>query len=289
MYIHVDSLNRDSNLYPYGNSYVLNLTTRLNSVTSIELISASVPNTIYNITNGSNVFTFNSNLYSINTGYYAAPDLAAAISATTGGSLNVSYQSGFGKFIFYANSTFTLQVNTYEMSQVTGMANATVYSSVLGSTNRVYAQDPTYSTKYLVLPSSLTTMVLNKNQSIYLDIAEFRSPSIIDAKANNYGTSYPVAPPVGGGTTISPVVVSTSGGLNIEGVSGIIPLDVPSGTVKVFKAKTECSLPIKFPTPLMNINKLTVRWLDYTGAVVNFNGYDHNNFVLIVNQEETKG
>ena len=60
--IFVSSENRDTALYPNGNSYTLHLTTAIKEITRVELLHASVPNTLYNITNGSNIIAF-SNLF----------------------------------------------------------------------------------------------------------------------------------------------------------------------------------------------------------------------------------
>jgi hypothetical protein len=54
--VFADSHNRDSALYPSGNSYVLHLTTPIKNIERVDLVSARVPvpNTLYNLTNGSN-------------------------------------------------------------------------------------------------------------------------------------------------------------------------------------------------------------------------------------------
>ena len=54
-YIYVDSRTRDSNLFPNGNTYSVYLANPIKNIKSVDLVSASVPNTIYNLTFGSNV------------------------------------------------------------------------------------------------------------------------------------------------------------------------------------------------------------------------------------------
>ena len=60
-YIFADSTNRDTSIYPYGNAYTLHLTNPVHSVVQVDLVAAKVPNTMYNLTNGSNVFVFTDN------------------------------------------------------------------------------------------------------------------------------------------------------------------------------------------------------------------------------------
>jgi hypothetical protein len=52
-----DSKNRDVQLYPSGNSYVLHLTTPIKDIERVDLVSARVPNTVFNMTAGSNVIS----------------------------------------------------------------------------------------------------------------------------------------------------------------------------------------------------------------------------------------
>ena len=49
-----DSKNRDVALYPSGNSYVLHLTRPIKNIERVDLVSARVPNTMWNCTQGSN-------------------------------------------------------------------------------------------------------------------------------------------------------------------------------------------------------------------------------------------
>ena len=55
--IFVSSHNRNTTLYPNGNSYTLFLNSTIKQVRKVELVNASVPNTLYNISNGSNIIS----------------------------------------------------------------------------------------------------------------------------------------------------------------------------------------------------------------------------------------
>ena len=47
--VFVSSENRDTTLYPNGNSYTLHLTTTIKDIQRVELLHASIPNTMYNL------------------------------------------------------------------------------------------------------------------------------------------------------------------------------------------------------------------------------------------------
>lgn len=262
-YVYVDSTNRDLTQYPNANTYVLYLTSHLKVVNTVKLLTAKIPNTVYNLTNGSNVFSFNSQSYSILPGFYSTYGLASAIQATTGGSLTVVYLEDQAKFIFSAANSFTMSFNTSEIQSLTGMTSFNVYTASAASLNPVFQNDSTYSAKYILLSDIVVDMMAL--DCAFLDIEEFRNSQVIDAKSlnNTYTQSFL--------------------GNSIERVTGVVPLDVDSGKVKTFKERSDFTLVIKMNTPLYNIQKLTVRWIDKNGASINFNGYNNNSFVLEIN------
>ena len=53
--IFCSSESRNVSQDPYGNSYTLHLTTPIKDVSKVELLHASVPNTLYNLTDGTGV------------------------------------------------------------------------------------------------------------------------------------------------------------------------------------------------------------------------------------------
>jgi hypothetical protein len=262
-YIYADSRNRDVSQYPSSNSYVLYLATPLQSVHTVKLLTAKVPNTVYNITNGSNVFTLNSVNYSIQPGFYSAYGLASAITSSSGSALSVKYLSDCGKFLFSAAAAFTLVVNTTELKTTLGLANTTT-TAVLGYTNPVYVYDTIYSSLYIIV--SDTVINLNKNNAIFLDIEEFRNGNITDARSLTTGRP-----------------IQTYNGSSIERVTGVIAMDVDSGMVKTFKAESDFAIRIQMKTPVQNLQRLTIRWVDKDRQLINFNGYDDNSFVLEIN------
>ena len=61
---------------------------------------------------------------------------------------------------------------------------------------------------------------------------------------------------------------------------GLIPLDVPSGSIKNFKKYSDYDLCVNYPYPIEKLDRLTVKWVDVNGQLVNFNGLEDNSFIL---------
>ena len=261
-YVFADSTNRDVTLYPSGNSYTLHLTNPLHSVIQIDLVAAKVPNTMYNLTNGSNVVTFNSSNVSIPPGYYSAWGLSQALANASGFLFCVDFIESEGKFIVSSNVTsFTFQAHTAEIQRMLGL-NSGTHSSFAASSDPVYASDPTYALRSLL--KSHRIVDLSTNEYVFLDIEEFRTTSVLDAKK---------------------LIQGTTEGSSIRSTFGMIPLDVPAGTIKNYKETTDYKQYIIYNTPIPKISRLTVRWVDRSGVPLNFNGFEHNAFTLRVHCE----
>lgn len=264
-YVYVDSTNRDVSIYPDGASYTLHLTAPLHSVVQVDLVAAKAPNTMYNLTNGSNVFVFTnlasglaSNV-SVPPGYYSAGGLAQALVNSAGcGVFCMDFQQDEGKYLFSSNVQFTVQGTTSEIQKMIGLDSGT-QTSFYASTSRVYAVDSDYQGRWLLKSSKIID--LSKNEYIFLDIDELRTTSVIDAKKL-----------VGvGGTTEGATMRSTF---------GQIPMDVPSGSIKNFKETSDYKQYIQFVTPIPKLQRLTIRWVDHLGQLINFQTYNNNAFTL---------
>lgn len=262
-YVYVDSTNRDVTLYPSGNSYTLHLTAPLHSVVQVDLVAAKVPNTMYNLTNGSNVFVFtNSNTgavsnVSIPTGYYSAYGLSQALVNATGGStFCMDFIQDEGKFIWSSNIQFTIEGTTSEIRTMLGIGSG-AKTSFYSSTSDVYANDANYQGRYLYKSSKIID--LSTNEYVFLDIDELRTTSVIDAKK---------------------LVQGTTEGATMRSTFGQVPMDVPSGSVKNYKETSDYKQWIQFTTPIPKIQRLTVRWVDHRGQLINFQDYNNNAFTL---------
>ena len=252
--IFADSVNRDTGLYPNGNSYVLHLTTPIKNVERVDLVSARVPNTMYNITNGSNIFSIGTTNVSVRTGFYSTYGIAAAVSSNA--LVTLDYLPDEGKFIFSNAGAFTVTIQTDEFSKIIGLSNGTTYTAT-PATNL----DPGYTGKYVVRSTTMVDLTLN--DYIFLDIDELRTPHNIDARAID-GTS------------------GTVSGSNANRSFAPVILDVGSGCIKNFHENKDYRVSVAYPEPINVLQRLTVRWYDKDGSLLDFRGWDTNAFVLRV-------
>ena len=251
-----DSKNRDVQLYPSGNSYVLHLTTPIKDIERVDLVSARVPNTMANLSRGSNVISISSSNVSINPGFYSVYGLAQALTnsfVSLGGTV-VDYLPDEGHFLFSSAASFTVFIHSQELATMLGLTRGIMYTSGLAGPT-----DPSYTGKYII--RSTTLVDLSLNDYIFLDIDELRTPSHVDTGA----------------------LVSSSGtvsGSNANRNFAPVILDVGSGCIKNFHENKDYNVSVTYPEPITSLQRLTVRWVDKTGAPLNFRGWETNAFVL---------
>lgn len=250
--VFADSLNRDDGLYPSGNSYTLHLTTPIKNIERVDLVSARVPNTMYNVTNGSNVFSISGTPVSIRSGFYSAYGMADAV--TSSGTVTCDYLPDQGKFIFSNASVFSITNQSEEFARIVGLSNATTYTATLAT-----ALDPNYSSKYIV--RSTTLVDLSLNDYVFLDIDELRTPHNIDARKLD-----------GASGTVS--------GSNANRAFAPIVMDVGSACIKNFHENKDYRISVEYPEPINVLQRLTVRWFNRDGKLLDFQGWDTNAFVL---------
>jgi hypothetical protein len=248
----VDSKNRDVTLFPNGNSYVLHLTTPIKNVVRVDLVSARVPNTMYNLTNGSSVFTKDSTAVSLNPGFYSAYTLATAVTAD--GTLTLDYLANEGHMVFSSANPFTLTPNSLEFATMVGLTNGTTYTATLATT-----LDPGYTGKYI--QKSVTLVDFSLNEYVFLDIDELRTPWNLDAKSIDSKTG-------------------TFSGSNSTRMFAPIVMDVGSGYIKNFHENKDYLIHAAYPEPIPSLQRLTINWYDKTGQRLNFRGWNTNAFVL---------
>jgi len=249
----VSSRNRDTALYPSGNNYVLHLTNLIKDIHRVELLTCSVPNTLYNIVDGSNIMDIeyditpaisNTYTYNIPQGFYSGSGLAnevrAAIYLSSG--IEVIYKGNEGKFFFKRtgkSSGFTITFKTNEIARIFGFTTNPITSTEInnslpppGGLNVQYPSPntiPLYEyNENLPMDASGTPSVswnylksnvvadLNPNDGIFLDISELRTPFNEDCKKSESQFNF-------------------YSGQNISRTFGLIPMDVSSGAIKNFK------------------------------------------------------
>ena len=252
--VFADSLNRDESLYPRGDSYVLHLTTPIKNIERVDLVSARVPNTMYNITDGTGIFTIGSNVISIRNGFYSAYGMAAAV--TSNALVTLDYLPDEGKFIFSNPGAFSITIQSEEFAKIVGLSNATTYTASLAT-----ALDPAYTGKYIIRSTTMVDLTLN--DYVFLDIDELRTPHNVDARKLD-----------GASGTVS--------GSNANRAFAPIVMDVGSACIKNFHENKDYRISVEYPEPINVLQRLTVRWFDRDGKLLNFRGWDTNAFVLRV-------
>lgn len=266
-YIYVDSRIRDSNVFPFGNAYSVYLTNPLKNISKIDLVSAKVPNSIYNLNLGSNVLNFGgtSNL-SLASGFYSASSLANDIISTgrLPAGLSVYYSTSEGKYIFYSASSFTMNVTTAEMATMLGMPRGSVQTAALiAGTDLVYGSNTTLTGKYVLKSSNVADFTTN--EILFLDIEELRNQKL------NLGSK------ITGNTFVNTLA---------SHAFGPVTLDVISGSIKTFKENNDYNISVEYPQVISKLARLTINWRDINGNIVNFNGTENNSFILRVTRTD---
>jgi hypothetical protein len=212
---------------------------------------------MYNLTNGSNVLAIDSSNISLNNGFYSIYGLTQALSdALT--PVTVTYLPDEGKVLFSNAFTFSIKINSPELGAMIGLTGSSTAALATGT-------DPTYATKYII--RSTTLVDLSLNDYVFLDVEELRTPTHVDARAL-----------VGSTGTVS--------GGNANRSFAPIIMDVGSACIKNFHENKDYRISVAYPEPINVLQRLTVRWYDRDGNLINFRGWDTNAFVLRLHVRE---
>ena len=274
--VNIDSTNRDTTLYPSGNSYVLNLVTPIKWISRVELVSAKIPNTIWNVSStlGTTLMTYVSTAIKLPQGFYSATGLASdIISSAVAPGLKILYLPNEGKYLFYSlTAGFTITAGTTEFGRVIGVPFGTTLTGTLvsGGNWPQYASNSSFSGYYIA--KSTNIIDLSPNEFIYLDIEELRTTSTHDSRKNVQVTTTEPS-----GKQITRV---TTEGSTVENTFGIITMDVDSGSYKMFKEAADYKISADYIQRIPKISKLTVTWKDSRGNPLSFNGLEDNSIIL---------
>jgi len=258
--VYADSSQRDMTLYPYGNTYTLHLMQPIKNITRVDLVSAIIPNTMYNISSPDYCFEVDTTGVSLNPGFYSTSSLMNVVN----GSKQISnatlvYMSAEGKFVLYGNVS-NVTVLTTEASKILGLPLGQTNASNLLS-NREFSN---------MWPGAMTfvesTSVVNFGTSEYawLDIDEFRTPLTTDARQL---------------VTLASGQITTDSNTSATSFA-LIPMDVNSGNYKSFKEHADYKVSVDFPSRLDSLDRLTIRWRDRYGSLLNFHGLETNSFAV---------
>ena len=153
---------------------------------------------------------------------------------------------------------FTLQMMTPEIQRVCGFTSNGVYTATLSTLNPAYTEGPA---GYYI--KSDVVVDLSTNEFVFLDIDELRTTQVTDSKA---------------------LVGETYSGQTIRSTFAMIPMDIGSGCIKNFKEEHDYVISITYPQPIVKLSRITVKWYDKYGKLLNFNGFENNAFVLRVHE-----
>jgi len=280
-HVMVNSKNRDTAIYPSGNSYVLHLTTPIKDISRIELLHASIPNSMNNLTNGTGIVYFSNattgtvakpslTSFSLPSGFYSATNMASSITQAVSNISGVqsAYIASQGKMIFSrptSTGPFSMCSNTAEMSNLLGfnsedVRNSSNVAATTGLDIPLYSDNSFYLGKEFIISDNVVD--LNPYEGIFLDIKELRTNTNEDAKSIEPGTS------------------GTYSGQNMTRSFGMIPMDVSSGNIKRFKKTTDYDFTIDYAHPIDKLDRLSIEWIDKNGALLDFNGLEDNSFLL---------
>jgi hypothetical protein len=243
------------------------LTDQVKNVTRVDLISAKVPNTIWNLTGSTNVLMFNTTSMNLSPGFYSASGIQHEIQSRLPAGSNITWLSNEGKFFFQSTSAFTLTVNDESLATMLGFQKSNVYTSDLVFNDPVYKQVLPISDFFL---KSKTIVEFSMNQFLFLDVQELRNPRMVEALALARDGS------------------GTYSGKNARNTFAMVPMNVNSGCSKTFTENGDYIVSIDYPQPIEKLSRLTITWTDETGKIVNFNGHETNSFVLRFWTEEKK-
>lgn len=250
-YVYIDSRNR---VEPYGNSYSVYTSDKLEMIRRVELVNTSVPNTMYNVPTNGTLFNIDTQAIALPAGFYTASTIVTDLNVNQGMSLSnvtVNYLQSEGKLIFSNASPFS--IITGNVSAPLGLLPNSTYSSVVaGPSSNVW--NTQYIGKNIIKSSNICDFT--STNFVFLDISEVRSSSFVDTSS-----------------------VNGSGG-NVRRTFGPIPLNVVSGSIKTFTESSDFPIGVDFVPPLGSLERLTVTWKDYKGNMINFNGFENNSILL---------
>ena len=280
--VQVDSRDRDAS--QTANNYVMYLTEPVKLISDVIIRDIQVPNSTYNVVDGNNTFdiigTAGNAITTINVeiepGSYSGLDLASHLYNITAyksiagtpnldANWNVVYRTGSKKFIFTQGSEFQLEFPSgSDLMDTLGFNPLPLIKPSIGGSS-YYVNDITLQDE--VLPSDRIADLV-KDKYFYLEIAELTDPLVQTAKHS--GTN---------GLT----------GSNLSRIFGKVPVYAGPGNDVFFDRNNTYKLVRSYQSPLTSLARLSIKWTDYQGNLINFNGLSENSFTLeLVCENRTK-
>jgi hypothetical protein len=261
--VQVDSRDRETTAT--ANNYVMYLTEPIKHITDVIIRDIQVPNSIYNVVDGSNTFTIDvlgAGTVTLAPGSYSGLDLASHIfNVTTGqagldATWSVSYETGSKKFIFTQTNPFVVTFGSSDLADTMGFDNVTAYNSA-SYTEDYYVKDVTLQNAFI--PSDRIANLV-KDKYFYLSIDELSDPRVQTAKRADSSGGF--------------------SGNNLSRIFGKVPVNSGPGSDIFFDRNGMFKLQRQYLSPLTSLSRLSIKWLDYQGNLINFNGMTNNSFTL---------
>ena len=258
--VQVDS--RDKETSASANNYVMYLTEPVRQIKNIIIRDIQVPNSTYNVVAGKNTFTIDAVTVTLAPGSYSGLDLASHIfNVTTGqagldATWNVVYDTGSKKFIFTQTSVFAITFGSSDLADTMGFDNTTAYSSASYAED-YYVKDVTLQASFI--PSDRVANLV-KEKYFYLSIDELSDPRVQTAKRTNSAGGF--------------------SGNNLSRIFGKVPVYSGPGSDIFFDRNGMFTLQRRYVSPLTSLSRLSIKWMDYKGDLIDFNGLTNNSFTL---------
>lgn len=251
-YVLVDSRSRDYGDYPNPNNYHIELEQTYKDILEIELISANIPKSEYNINNSNNVIHFDvsGTEYTavLPVGNYILSDLLTDLETQMNG-------SGSGV-------TFSITENT-KTNKIT-ISGSAIFTLLFNGGSE---PGPNNSTRSIYKESSIGYN-LGFSRVDLSGLTAYTGTMIYDISGENY------------------VLLYIRGLENLEtsstGVSGIgksftkINLNTDFNTVKFYSKNNDYYSNIFYTTPKASLYHLEIKFYSYNGSLYDFNGLEHS-------------
>lgn len=253
--VSIDSIDRDSHLYPLPTQYKFKLPTAFKNVVAIRLLSMEIPMSYYVFTTAKGNTSFLIKEPSVNNfvtitipdGNYTIPDLCSAIqdvliSVTGNSTYTVCYNTSTLK-INISNITNEFRIDTITGSLPQGLFWGLGY--FLGFDKGIYIS----TNKSL---TGLRIMNINPYNYMILDLGDLNM---------------------------------IQEGLTVKGYFTKVPLNVNNFNY-VYLTPECCSYNIaKYDPPIGRLDTISVLWRFHDGTKIDFNGYNHSFMIEIITGE----
>ena len=285
--VQVDSRDRDPN--ESANNYVMYMTEPVKQIKEVIIRDIQVPNSTYNIKSGDtieyeNVSSGGTHDILIAPGSYSGLDLATQIfNITTDPALtmfepnwNVVYDTGSKKFIFTQGpDLFRITFSSLDLADTFGFDSVGPFTSPIPTPVPTYYSNDVTLQDQVIASERIANLV--KDKYFYLAIDELSDPRVQTAKRPNY--------------TLDATNLSKGfEGANLSRIFGKVPVYAGPGNDVFFDRNSTFKLVRSYVSPLTSLSRLSIKWMDYAGNLIPFNGLPQNSFTLeLVCENRDKG